>query len=311
MPTITISEGLVVSPFAVIEFLERSFASGSFDAAASGDTLAVFDIPPGPAAEMRFTGIGLGVSGAPGEEWIDSGTVTGVEFFLRAGYTVTVTGLSLGAGDLAAMRAAERADPDTSIAVESFFAGFDWTIRTNSNSELIDRYIGDGGSVVRLDGNDRIQTFYGNDFVRAGAGNDTVLGGQKHDTIHGERGDDRIRGGSGRDSLLGNGGNDTLNGDGGDDFLSGGWGDDLLKGGRGDDVLKGGPGADVFHFDLGHGNDTVLDFDVAADRLKFVPGGTITAEILSGDTLVSMSTTSVLLLGVEVVQEDLGSILLA
>lgn len=310
MPTITISEGLIVSPFQIIEFLERTFASGSFDAGSSDGTRAVFDIPPGPNAELRFTGTGLTVGGAAGDEWITGGTVTGFEFFLKAGYTVTVTGLSLAAADLAAMRASELADPTTSTAVESFFAGFDWTIYGNSNSETVDRYVGDGGSLVRLGGDDRIETGYGNDLVRAGTGNDTVKGGQGHDTIAGQKGADRLSGGGGYDSLLGNGGKDTLHGGGGNDFLVGGRGDDLLTGGRGDDILKGGPGADVFRFNLGHGADTIVDFDIAEDRLKFIPGGTITATIADGNTLVTMSDSSVLLLGVEIAQDDLGSILL-
>ncbi len=59
-----------------------------------------------------------------------------------------------------------------------------------------------------------------------------------------------------------------LTGGDGNDTISGGVEDDVLDGGPGSDTLQGGAGSDVFVFrGAGHGNDTVTDFDPAADWL--------------------------------------------
>lgn len=65
---------------------------------------------------------------------------------------------------------------------------------------------------------------------------------------------------------------DRLMGCDGHDLLVGGDGDDRLIGGAGNDRMAGGAGADVFVFGESHDNgwrerDTILDFDLATDRL--------------------------------------------
>ena len=58
------------------------------------------------------------------------------------------------------------------------------------------------------------------------------------------------------------GGNDHLYGGAGDDMIFGQEGNDIIVGGEGADVLHGGSGADTFVFDnVGHGVDTVSDFN--------------------------------------------------
>ena len=53
--------------------------------------------------------------------------------------------------------------------------------------------------------------------------------------------------------------------------MSGGEGDDILDGGAGTDTLTGGEGADTFTFtSTANGADTITDFTVADDILKFV-----------------------------------------
>ena len=49
----------------------------------------------------------------------------------------------------------------------------------------------------------------------------------------------------------------------------GGVGNDVLIGGQGNDMLTGGAGADAFRFDAKSGNDVILDFDIAQDKLSF------------------------------------------
>ncbi len=112
-------------------------------------------------------------------------------------------------------------------------------------------------------GNDVIATGAGEDFLYGGNGNDTLSGNGGHDLLAGDNGNDRLFGGDGNDILLGGNGNDQLDG---------GAGRDNLHGGNGNDRMSGGEGADSFWFARGGGNDTILDFDVAEDRLVLTDG---------------------------------------
>jgi len=67
-------------------------------------------------------------------------------------------------------------------------------------------------------------------------------------------------GGSARDYLYGN---DVSN------RLSGNGGNDVLDGAKGDDFLTGGTGADEFRYSsITHGNDTIMDFEHGADKIR-------------------------------------------
>jgi hypothetical protein len=97
----------------------------------------------------------------------------------------------------------------------------------------------------------------------------TLGGGNGNDLLTGTGGEDRLAGDSGNDRLFGLGGHDRLDGGRGDDQLDGGSGIDLLIGGQGNDRLTGGSGADTFGFEAQSGNDYILDFNAAEDRLSF------------------------------------------
>ncbi|MDA7746284.1 hypothetical protein N8878_03005 [Psychromonas sp.] len=122
----------------------------------------------------------------------------------------------------------------------------------------------------------------GNDTLTAGSGNDLLFGGEGQDTLIGNSGDDQLEGGadndvltagSGNDILLGDAGDDTLSGGEGVDTLIGGSGDDTLiasdsiwdtsanslTGGTGDDTLYGSSGDDTYYFNLGDGQDTIIE----------------------------------------------------
>jgi hypothetical protein len=100
----------------------------------------------------------------------------------------------------------------------------------------------------------------------------SLNGGNGHDNLFGTGGEDLLLGGNGNDVLQGLGGHDRLFGGNGVDTLFGGDGHDTLGGGNGDDVLAGGAGKDGFFFARGGGKDTILDFDVASDRILLGDG---------------------------------------
>ncbi|MEJ2715014.1 MAG: calcium-binding protein [Acidihalobacter sp.] len=153
---------------------------------------------------------------------------------------------------------------------------------------------GDDDTLYGGDDNDRLEGGLGADTLDGGAGDDVLLGGDGNDILQGSSGTDRLEGGEGDDTLQGNGelygdaGADTLEGTG---LLSGGAGDDaltglgsdellggdgndvltantniwisgtgsVLEGGAGDDVLYGSFADDTYRFNVGDGNDRLIE----------------------------------------------------
>ncbi|MFB2894585.1 ExeM/NucH family extracellular endonuclease [Aerosakkonemataceae cyanobacterium BLCC-F50] len=160
-------------------------------------------------------------------------------------------------------------------------------------------------------GNDTLSGDRGNDTVFGGIGDDVLLGfegddflngNQGKDTVSGGEGNDIVRGGQDDDKLCGNAGNDTLYGDLGNDSICGCEGDDLIFGGAGNDTIAGGAGSDIFVLTSDAGNDVVLDFAIAQDKLALTGGLTFpTLTITQGtgvqanDTLIRIAATGELL----------------
>ena len=80
---------------------------------------------------------------------------------------------------------------------------------------------------------------------------------------------ENVFGGIGNDTILGNMGANSILGNSGDDTIDGKAGDDIIEGGLGNDKLTGGAGSDTFIYSKGDGNDTIIDFNSAADQLKY------------------------------------------
>ncbi len=135
-----------------------------------------------------------------------------------------------------------------------------------------------GESMTGFDGIDRMTGNGGNDYLYGYGGNDSLDGGQ---------GADNLQGGIGVDTLLGGQGNDSL---------YGGDGNDSLTGGTGDDYLSGDEGADTYIYNLGDGQDSIYNYQVAAAADKIVFGAGITAANLKfnreGTDLVISFTNS-------------------
>ena len=90
--------------------------------------------------------------------------------------------------------------------------------------------------------------------------NDILAGDLRDNTLKGRAGDDTLYGGPG-------GGDDWIYGENGNDRVFGGKGNDTITGGAGDDTLSGGADDDTFVFAPGDGDDTIMDFGNADDRI--------------------------------------------
>ncbi|WP_405118281.1 calcium-binding protein [Pseudomonas leptonychotis] len=166
---------------------------------------------------------------------------------------------------------------------------------------------GDGDDTLYGDaGDDQLNGEWGDDQLHGGDGHDTLNGGGGNDHLYGDAGDDHLYGGgvldggAGNDYLEGSGlliggeGNDTLKGE-GNDTLQGGAGDDLIEaysnawnqgsntieGGTGNDTIYGSFGEDTYIFNLGDGNDLLIErradeafsnVEPTADTLSFGEG---------------------------------------
>ena len=101
--------------------------------------------------------------------------------------------------------------------------------------------------------------------------NDNINGSNQSEEIYGYGGDDNISGLAGDDSIYGGDGNDIIYGKEGNNLLDGGSGNDTIRGedyivgndtiigGIGNDTLQAGAGDDVYIFNLGDGQDTIID----------------------------------------------------
>ena len=193
---------------------------------------------------------------------------------------------------------------DTLISVELIYGSNHADLMIGGSGE--DEFFGMGG-------NDRLEGKKGSDTLNGGDGDDELYGGKGGDSLSGGDGADFLTGGKGEDSLLGgdgndvlfggdgddylNGGegNDTIDGGAGDDLIFGGAGDDVINGGAGDDTIYSGTGADLLLIEIGAGNDTIVDFDVALDTLQFEDETNLIYTQQGDDVLASNGNESALL----------------
>jgi Ca2+-binding RTX toxin-like protein len=99
----------------------------------------------------------------------------------------------------------------------------------------------------------------------------------------GTAGAESISAGKSDDIIVGLAGNDTLRGENGND---------VLDGGAGNDSLLGGEGNDVYLFGRGSGQDMVLNFDTALDKVDVVQ---FAADIASTDVIISNTENNLVL----------------
>ncbi|WP_417667497.1 calcium-binding protein [Roseibium sp.] len=136
-----------------------------------------------------------------------------------------------------------------------------------------------------------VDTPVGVDWNDTISGFENIIGSERGDTLIGDSDANQLKGLGANDTLQGYDGNDTLVGGSGNDTLEGGSGEDLLVGGRDDDILEGGADADTFQFSDGHGNDTLLDFDVA-EAAEFIDFSRVSTLNSFADVLASSVDTT-------------------
>ena len=290
-------------------------------------------IANGVTTQIFGTGFQFSGGGPPA-----AGTINRFVVATEAGLVYDISGLALSAvafrgwvvaGDNASAKIAIFAGADQ-ITGSGFddrlrgFAGSD-TITTGAGADFVDGGDGDdqvfagsgadtivdpgGANYLRGDEGDDtivgganfddINGNMGNDTASGGLGDDWVVGGKDNDVLFGDDGGDLVYGNLGDDSCDGGSGADTMRGGQGFDTLSGGGGADFISGDRGDDTMTGGAGADIFHSSSDAGIDRVLDFSVAeGDRVQLDPGTTFSMAQVGADTVITMSSGSVVLVGV-------------
>ena len=142
------------------------------------------------------------------------------------------------------------------IVVEEFF------YNANRQVEKVEFADGSTWSIDTL--KDKARYYYG------GTGDDRLYGYNSNSNAPTLE-DDYLYGGAGNDTLYGNNGDDELYGEEGNDTLYGGNGNDLLSGGIGNDMLYGQNGDDTYVFNLGDGQDTIIESS-GNDRIIFGDG---------------------------------------
>lgn len=244
------------------------------------------------------------LSGGAGADALDGGE--GYDTAAYWGATVGVIVDLLNAGENTGDAAG-----DTFTSIESVTgSAFADTLRGTHDTNTLS-----GGG-----GDDTLNGRQGGDTLYGGAGNDILLGGDGWDHLDGGDGTDttaywtawagvtvdllnaanntgdaagdtfasieNIRGTNYNDMLYGSSEANTLSGGRGFDTLYGRHGDDQLNGEGGNDTLSGGSGADTFVFELGGGEDSVLDFGNGDDLVH------IDAALLSSATLTGAEIAS-------------------
>lgn len=118
----------------------------------------------------------------------------------------------------------------------------------------------DASDAVFADGiNNIIATGGEYDYIVGGNNTDIIFGDVDVDRIQAGDGNDIIWGGEGRNQLLGEDGNDIIVGGIDNDYICGGNGDDIIIAGDGADFMEGSAGNDTYYFNIGDGNDSIMD----------------------------------------------------
>ncbi|WP_281383142.1 calcium-binding protein, partial [Aureimonas pseudogalii] len=142
--------------------------------------------------------------------------------------------------------------------------------------------------IIGYSGNDILQGYEGKDELDGGEGADTASYSEKTAAVH-----IGLSGGTNAVVTVGGISEDVVRnienliGGSGNDVFTGNASDNRFVGGLGNDLLKGGGGSDTYRYDVGDGDDIIVDGDTSGtDSIQF--GSTIRP----GEVLVSRSVTN-------------------
>ena len=111
----------------------------------------------------------------------------------------------------------------------------------------------DNDVINGTEGKDSIQSKNGDDLIFAEAGNDTIISGDGNDTIYGGDGNDKIVATKGSNYLDGGNGNDSIQGSNTSNV------NETIIGGLGNDSINGGCANTLYIYNLGDGDDTIVE----------------------------------------------------
>jgi len=213
------------------------------------------------------------IRGEAGADVHDGGAGNDWAYYVGSSAAITI---DLGAGT----SSGGEATGDSFISIERVFG-----------SKFADSITGDTGA-------NYLRGFFGNDTINGGGGDDFLQGDFGADVLNGGAGSDWAYYASALEGVVVNLGNpalntgeatgdsynsienlvggrfdDVLTGDSGDNTLRGFLGDDILNGGAGNDTLRGEAGLDTFVFEVGGGNDVIIDWIDADDLLDLTDFG--------------------------------------
>lgn len=176
----------------------------------------------------------------------------------------------------------------------------------SQGDDSITRTSGGPFDIRALGGNDTILASDGGDVIDGGSGDDTMSGGKGNDTYFVDSAGDLVveasRGGfdhvyaaidyvlsaeiehltllNGAASGTGNALRNKIAGNAVANVLSGGGGDDTLAGNGGSDVLSGGDGSDGYIYELGDGDDRLIEaFSATDEDVIVLTGGLEAADV--------------------------------
>ncbi len=287
--TLVFADGTVVeaaaqeSPFRKIygtdgsEYMESIYDDGIVnDAQASDDQIVGSDgndMLYGSDGDERITGKSGDdvLDGGKGNDYLNGGAGTdtyifnkgsGVDTISDGDGTNTINIYGYTASQIKAYRTNWNdvtitfADSEDKIVIEGFF-----TSEANRNFYLT---FNGSGRIHSTASNSPLRTIYGTDgddyMVAMDDRGVTLYGEGNADNLNGGNGADKLYGSIGNDQLYGNGGNDTLNGD------------------ADNDMLYGGSGNDTYIFNVGSGEDTIVDSE-GVNTISFGSGLTEDAMI--------------------------------
>jgi len=208
----------------------------------------------GEGADHLYGGAGIDTvdySSAPSSDWLLPGNID-------------VNGVFVNLRDNVGLNS--DAQGDTYVSVEN--------VRGSAFTDLIG---GDGQSNALYGnaGDDVICGFGGADYLDGGDGIDTLSYYASPSGVAVNLGTNNVSGGDAAgdtilnfENVIGSNYADKLLGSGGDNVLDGQGGDDILRGGAGSDTFRFGPASTQFP-DSALGHDTILDYTVGVDHLKF------------------------------------------